>query len=58
MEKKVQQIEIKPEVKQSFFKQEVKPEESKKKKVSKKIIKYVEADEADEDEEEVIITST
>ena len=64
MEKKVQQIElkqepIKQEPKQEPIKQEpIKQEEPKpKKKVLKKVIKYVEADEDDDDdEEEVIIT--
>jgi len=49
MEKKVQQIELKQEP--------IKQEEPKpKKKVLKKVIKYVEADEDDDDDEEVIIT--
>ena len=69
MEKKVQQIELKQEpikqepikqepIKQEPIKQEPKQEEVKpKKKVLKKVIKYVEADEDDDDdEEEVIIT--
>ena len=69
MEKKVQQIELKSEpLKQEPIKQEpkqepikqepIKQEEPKpKKKVLKKVIKYVEADEDDDDdEEEVIIT--
>jgi len=64
MEKKVQQIELKQEPKKQEPKQEpikqepIKQEEAKpKKKVLKKVIKYVEADEDDDDdEEEVIIT--
>ena len=62
MEKKVQQIELKSEPlkqepKQDPINQEPKQEEAKpKKKVLKKVIKYVEADEDDDDDEEVIIT--
>jgi hypothetical protein len=72
MEKKVQQIELKQEpikqepkqepikqepIKQEPIKQEPKQEEVKpKKKVLKKVIKYVEADEDDDDDDEVIIT--
>ena len=68
MEKKVQQIELKQEpIKQDTrcaavvsprpIKQEPKQEEAKpKKKVLKKVIKYVEADEDDDDDDEVIIT--